>query len=103
MAKPRISLPLAWQPCHLLASLFGTGQRLPDLSRFVESNLGGLLILALNRFVDFAAVHRDLAWRFDTQSDFVATNVDDRYDDVITYNDALVALSRKDEHSGTPR
>jgi hypothetical protein len=68
------------------------------LPRVFGADLGGLLILALYGFVHLATVHRNLARRFDSQPHFVATHVDDRYDDVIANDDTFVALAGEDEH-----
>jgi hypothetical protein len=87
----------------MLASRLGARLWLTDPPRFVEADLGCLLILALNRFVHFASVHRNLTRRLDSKSDFVATNVDNGHDDVVTNDDAFVALSRKHKHDCAPR
>jgi len=58
----------------------------------------GAKVLALDRFVDFLAVDRDLRRRIDAEADLVAANVDDGDNDVITDNDAFVALSRQYKH-----
>jgi hypothetical protein len=92
-ARQDSDLPIA-DAGPLQALLLGARQRLADPPRFIEPDLGCLLILALNRFVDLAAMHRNLSWRFDTEPDFVAANIDDGYNDIITDDDAFVALSR---------
>ncbi len=78
--------------------LFMFGTRIADPAGFVESNLGRLLILALDCVVHLAAVHRHLARGFDSQTNFVAAHVDDGHDDVIANDNALVTLPRKHKH-----
>jgi hypothetical protein len=71
------------------------------LSHFVDvvrRYLGGALVLSLNRLVDLLTVYGHLARRFDSKPDFVSSNIDDRHDDVVADDDALVALSGKHKH-----
>jgi hypothetical protein len=79
-------------------ALFPIAGRLADLPRIFRPDLGRVLILALNGFVHFPPMYRNLAGRFDSQPNFVAAHVDDGYDDVVAYDDALVALAGKDKH-----
>jgi hypothetical protein len=81
--------------------LLAVGGRIADLPRIIQANLGRLLVLALNGFVDFAPMNRYFARRLDPQSYLVAAHVDDSYNDVIANNDALVALSGKHKHDAT--
>jgi len=78
--------------------LFAVGIRLAELTSFIETDLRGLLVFALNGLVDFAAMYLDLAGGFDAKPNFVATHVDDGYHDIVTDDDALVALSGKHKH-----
>jgi hypothetical protein len=86
------------QRCHYLLTV---GRRVADLAGVIQADLGRLLVLALNGFVDFAPMDRYFAGRLDAESHFVAANVDDSYNDVIANNDALVALSGKHKHDAT--
>jgi len=47
-------------------------------------------------------VHRDFCRRFNTEANLVASDIDDRYDNVVTNNDAFVALPGQDKHRRTP-
>jgi hypothetical protein len=55
-------------------------------------------ILPLNGLIDFLPVNRNLGRCLDSETHFVTSNVDDRDLDVVTDNDALVALSRQYKH-----
>lgn len=76
-------------------ALFGIGRRIADLAGIVHANFRCLLILALDRFVHFAAMDGNFPRRLDAQANFVAAHVDDGYHDVIANDDALIALSGK--------
>jgi hypothetical protein len=60
--------------------------------------VGGALILALNGLVDLSAVNRDVLRGIDTESNLVSTNVDDGHNNVVSDHDALIAMSRQDQH-----
>jgi hypothetical protein len=66
--------------------------------RVVWPDSCSLLVLALDCFVDFAAVDRDFPRRFDAESNLVSPYVDDRDDNIVADDDTLVALSGKDQH-----
>ena len=57
-----------------------------------------LVILALDRVEAFLAMNGDLLRSIDSQSDLVATDINDRDLDIVRDNDALVALSRQNKH-----
>jgi hypothetical protein len=56
----------------------------------------------LDQFVDLFPVYGDFGRSFDSESNFVTSDIDNGYDDVIANNDALIALSRKYKHERTP-
>src|SRR4051812_27762896 len=68
-----------------------------NLTSFVCAKLRGLLVFALDGLVHFSPVYRNLARRFDPKPHFVAAHVYDRDDDIVTDNDALIALAGKDK------
>ena len=70
--------------------------RTADLPGVVQLNLRGLAILALNGFVNLAAMNRYFARRLDPEPNLVATYVDDGYDDIVADDDTFVALSGED-------
>src|SRR5437868_322093 len=43
-------------------------------------------------------MHRNIARSVDAQSHLVASNIDDRYHDVVADHDALVSMSRQNQH-----
>jgi hypothetical protein len=43
-------------------------------------------------------MHRDILGRINSQANFVAANIDDCHDDIVTDHDALVAVSGQDQH-----
>src|SRR3972149_5532611 len=55
-------------------------------------------MLALDRFVHFLAMHRNLGGSLDTQPNLVAANIHNRDHDVVADDDAFIALSREDQH-----
>jgi len=59
-------------------------------------------IRLVNRFVDFAAMNRHIARSFDSESDLVATDFDDRDDDLFVDHDAFIRTSRENQHGNTP-
>src|SRR3954454_369943 len=73
-------------------------RRTANLPSVVGADLRGLLVLALNGFVHFAPMYRNLARRFNAEPHFVAAHVYDGDDDIITDDDTLVALAGKDKH-----
>jgi hypothetical protein len=78
--------------------LLPIGRAATDLPGVVGANLGGLLVLALNGFVNLAPMNRNFARRLDSQSYFVAADIDNGYDDIVAYDDAFVALAGEDKH-----
>ena len=66
--------------------------------RVVRFQQGGLPVFAQDRFLDFAAVYRNFFRSFDAQFDLVASDIHDRDHDVIADDDALVSLSRQNQH-----
>jgi len=60
------------------------------------TELGRLLVLALNGVVDFLAMDRDVLWRVDSQANFIAADIDNRDHHIVTDHDALIAMSRQD-------
>ena len=84
----------------------------PDAEEAVEAlavrrqlrpqRLGGLLLLSLlDRIVDLSAVNRHVLGGVDPQPHLVATYIDHRDDDIVTDDNALVFLSRQDEHDSS--
>jgi hypothetical protein len=63
------------------------------LTRVIQPDLCRLLVLALNGLVDLAPVNRDLARRIDSKAYLVAAHIYDGHNDIVAYDDALVALS----------
>ena len=53
------------------------------------------LIFALNRVVNLLAMDRKILLRFDAQSNFVTTNINNRDDHIVTDHDAFVTVSRE--------
>jgi hypothetical protein len=60
----------------------------------------GSQILSLDGFVNLLAMDRNFRGSINSQPDFVATDIDDRNDNVVANHDAFVALSRQNEHRG---
>src|SRR5262249_48296007 len=83
--------------------LLAVGRIRRNSAGLIGPNLRGLLVFPLNSLVHFAAMHRNLARRLDPQSHAIAAHVDDGYDDIVTNNNALVALSGKNQHASLPR
>ena len=73
--------------------------RTADLPGVVQLDFRSFAILALNGFVNLAAMNRHFARRLNPESHLIATHVDDGYDDIVTDNDTFVALPGEDEHS----
>jgi hypothetical protein len=71
------------------------GRRSADAASVGRSKLSRLLVLALNRVVDFLAMDRDMLWRIDTQTNFIASDIDDRDHHIVPDHDALIAMSRQ--------
>ena len=65
-------------------------------------DVAGLLILSFDCFVNLLAVDRDILRSFNPKSHFIATNIDDRDDNVITDHDALVSMTRQHQHEIAP-
>jgi hypothetical protein len=78
-----------------LARALGTVR---DSTRLIWLNLRGFTIFALNRFVNLAAVDRNLSRRFDSQSNPVAANVHDGDNYIVADNDAFIALTGENQH-----
>src|ERR1700678_1850774 len=64
--------------------------------------LVGLRVFALNDLINFLPVHRNLGGGFDAQPDFIAADIDDRNDNIVADDDALVALAGQNKHRRTP-
>lgn len=79
-----------WQPRSL---------RWPHVLGRAGTGLRGSAIFTLYRIVDLLAVHRDRLRRLDAEANFVAANVNNRHNHVVTNHDAFVAVSGKDEHN----
>ena len=60
------------------------------------------LPFSLNCLVHLLAMNWYVCGRIDAQSNLVTTYVDNRNDDVIANDNALVSMSRKDQHLGSP-
>jgi len=67
--------------------------RLADFAGVARSQLGSALIFALNGFVNLSAMHRNIARGFDTEADFVATDIDNGEYNVVADDDALIAMT----------
>jgi len=68
--------------------------RVAQAVRIFGLETSGAQILALNRFIDLAAMHGDFRGGRNAQADFVTANIDDRHNDRIADDDALVAVPR---------
>src|SRR5262245_8767566 len=70
------------------------------VARVFRPQLAGLPVFALDGFVDFLAVDRNVGGGVDAQPHFVAADIDNGYDDVVADHDAFVTVSRQDQHGG---
>jgi len=52
----------------------------------------------MNGGVHFASVNGDFLWSFNSQANFVASDLDDRNDDVLVDHDAFIFLTRQNQH-----
>jgi hypothetical protein len=55
--------------------------------------LRGTAVFALDRVVDFLSVDGDRLGSFDSKTNFIASNVYDRHNDVVANHDALVSVA----------
>jgi len=69
-----------------------------DLAGVVGFQSARLAILALNGLVHLLAVHGDLDWGRDSQSNLIAANIHHGDDDVIPNDDAFIAVTGQDQH-----
>jgi hypothetical protein len=60
--------------------------------------LGSFDIFSLNRIVDLSSVNWNARWGVNSQSNFVTSNIYNCDDNVVTDHDALVAMSRQNQH-----
>ena len=60
--------------------------------------LGRPAVFPLDGLVHFPSMNRNIRWGINPQPDFVAAYIDDGNHDVITNNDAFIAMSREDQH-----
>lgn len=74
------------------------GQKLIDGRIDWSFLLGGIVGIALDRIVNFAPVNRHLAWGFNAQPNFVATNFHHNDRDVVVDDDAFVFFPREYQH-----
>jgi len=65
----------------------------PELLDFAGINLTSAMIFALNCIVDFLPMDGNFRRRFDPEPNFITTNINDRYDDLVADHDAFIALS----------
>ena len=69
-----------------------------NLARVVGLQSARLAIFALNGVVHLLAVHGDLDWGRDSQSNLIAANIHHGDDDVIADDDTFIAVTRQDQH-----
>src|SRR5690554_6695812 len=72
--------------------------RRTDSARRLGGGLRSLAVLALDRFIILLAMDGDRLRCVDAEANFIATNVYDGHDDIVADHDALVTVSRKDQH-----
>ena len=66
--------------------------------RFGRSNVDWARGGALDRGVNFRAMHRDMGRSLNSEANFVAAHVDNRHNDVVANHNLFITLASKDEH-----
>lgn len=74
----------------------------PDVANVFRVQASGAEIFPLDRLVHLLPVDGDFGRSIDSETNFVAADIDDRDDDVVTDDDALVTLSRQHKHPTAP-
>jgi len=69
----------------------------PNVFRF---QLAGAEVFSLDRLVDFPTMYGNFGRRVDPQAYFLAPDIYNCHNDIVTYDNALVALPGQDKHQG---
>src|SRR4051812_2875989 len=85
----------------LLAGIFGISALpglLVQIARLAGFHLASFAILALNGFVNFLAMNRDVGGGFNPQPNLVAADIHNGDNNVVANDDAFVTMSRQNQH-----